>query len=428
MKLGGLSDDSIKENKQENLLKYLLESGQNENVLLAFQILSNQELLSHTFATHFLLLSVFSSSDIQKKADFFVKQNIPKQIVAAFYATNPEKIINNSLEKATRNTLEAIAQISGIDRDVLGNLTFRLTNKGASFCLKYRTNNPETILRQFLMDNVLDLSDLDLDKLPSEIGLFSKIKTLDLSGNSFSQVPPEVQNLHNLQNFFYIGTPLNKETINFLTEKFPRVFANKHYRRASQLYNREQYKVALKEINNALKLYPNDHHFWNAKGIIMKRLGRFEQASYSFKKALLKGKAEKKRDFSQEGKSVVKKAWAKPVEIKKEERSENTLGIENYWQQGLLLQKANAFLKLQKYQDALNIYQKIIPHFYQDANFWYQLSTTLFHLKREKAFVLAIKQAIILDENLLKKAKEDFAIHQHLEFNTLFVSQIEDKA
>lgn len=410
-----------KEDRQENLLKYLLESGQDENLLLALQLLSNQEVLTH-FLTHFLLLSVLGSHKVNQQAQILVKEHVSQNIQDAFYGQDPEKIAKNSSEKLTRKILENIAEIPEIDQKVLGNLTFRLTQKGASFCLKYKTNTIDEILKELLTDDYLDLSNLNLEALPTEIEVFKNIKTLDISGNAFTEVPSEIKSLSSLQNLFYIGTPLSKDSVSFLISIFPHIFANKHYRRASQLYNREQYKVALKEINNALSLNPNNHHFWNAKGIIMKRLGMPDQAIVSFKKALSAGQYEisKKSDFFQQGKFIVKETWNKTPKKSTNMKAEKNLNESNNWQSSLLLQKANAFHRLGEYEEAFKVYQKIVPHYYQVAPFWYQLSTTLYYLKKERGFILTLKQAITLDKSFLERAKKDFGIHHHPEFKNLF--------
>jgi len=70
---------------------------------------------------------------------------------------------------------------------------------------KFTGNEVEELFRSWLAENPasleresLDLANRGLEYLPSEIGLFTKLKTLNLEGNSLIELPPEIGNLTKL--------------------------------------------------------------------------------------------------------------------------------------------------------------------------------------------------------------------------------------
>src|SRR5579864_6841784 len=56
----------------------------------------------------------------------------------------------------------------------------------------------------------LDLSDLELEEVPAELGQFSKLQTLYLSSNELRKVPAELGQLSNLQHLDLSGNLLSE--------------------------------------------------------------------------------------------------------------------------------------------------------------------------------------------------------------------------
>ncbi|EAY29168.1 leucine-rich repeat domain-containing protein [Microscilla marina] len=179
-------------------IKKLLESNNEVNLELAFQLLQGQD-ISNKLLTHIFALSLFHSDrTIREKSKKMYKHLAP----AEFYqATEPEwrYLYSHVDEEEISGFLDVISENTPIDKVEMGNTVLELLGRGIRFCLENKTAPPEVILEPYYRGNQLFLKHFNLTRLPKEICLLKGLKVLNLSDNQLTNLPAEITELRDLE-------------------------------------------------------------------------------------------------------------------------------------------------------------------------------------------------------------------------------------
>ncbi|MCU0445425.1 MAG: hypothetical protein MUE85_10940 [Microscillaceae bacterium] len=241
-------------------LQNLLESNKSANIELAFQLLESggvpPQLLSHLLAIKLW----HRIRTIRHKAHKLVQKLISEPLL--------KYLKNNSLVYEHQETKIALQfrqlnQYAEISPATLAWMSLKLRKKGGKFCLEEQTDSAENILRELIAGTELYLANFELQNLPPEVGLFTDLTTLNISGNAFSQVPAEIAQLTKLEALYYARTPLSPQTIGQLETYFPKLFAHKYFNQASDLQSDEKYPAAIKLFLQAIQLDANFVEAWH---------------------------------------------------------------------------------------------------------------------------------------------------------------------
>ncbi|OJJ21762.1 hypothetical protein BKI52_14775 [marine bacterium AO1-C] len=179
-------------------IKKLLESSDESNLELVFQLLQGAE-MSNKLLTHIFALSLFHGDRvIREKAKKLYKQLAP----AEFYkATEPEwrYLYSHVDEEEISDFLDIISEKAPIDKVEMGNTVLQLLGKGIRFCLENKTAPAEDILEPYYRGNQLFLKHFNLTRLPKEICALKGLEVLNLSDNQLSNLPKEITELTELE-------------------------------------------------------------------------------------------------------------------------------------------------------------------------------------------------------------------------------------
>jgi tetratricopeptide (TPR) repeat protein len=249
-----------------NNLSGLLESAERDNLFLAFQLMKSggvpQGLLTHVLAiklwhsnptlrqTANQLFKKFAPADLQ----LFIKNNFRSPQAKEY----KESRIASVLTKLTEHPL--------IKPAILGNMKLKLSKRGIKYCLENKTAPALQLLQELVEGETLYLNNFELTFLPEEVGMFTQLKTLNISGNLFQEVPRTLQNLTKLEHIHYRNTPLNLTEIAYLETTFPEIFASQYYSEGESFKTNMNFEEAVKYFSKAAQLKPSFGEAWHQWG------------------------------------------------------------------------------------------------------------------------------------------------------------------
>lgn len=193
-------------------LRSLLRSGQEGNIMLAFEILHGGGFPEDLMTDLFLLYKETNRPKIRREALNFINQYGPSEFGLA--VKRRLSIFGRWVTEATicKNLLY-YSEAGNLDRKRMVEYLYRKTKKGASFALLHLPLEDKIeFFEADLGAEKLDLSCMDLTELPKDLPKMGRIRELNLSANYFSSLPEVVYNglkdleVLNLQTMFYLGS------------------------------------------------------------------------------------------------------------------------------------------------------------------------------------------------------------------------------
>ncbi|OJJ21648.1 hypothetical protein BKI52_14155 [marine bacterium AO1-C] len=410
-------------------IKTLLESGEQSNIELAFQLIKGggptPELTSHLYA-----LSIFYSEDdaLKRAAKRYYKSLASKDLYTfTKYKWNVYGEYYN--EAKMTKFLTKMAQHEELNGTVLANMAIRYLQKGIKYCLENRTAPPEKILGQFVDHDMLDLDYMSLNELPKEIGHFPEIKYLYLEGNNFSDIPDEIACLTQLQSLSYRDTPLSEEALQKLEKFFPKIFAAQYYMEVIDDINQgRNYDHSLEVLNKVLDLDPTYANAWNDKGRVLQESKRPKAALECYDKYFEFAKLDTDKALSRVNKALalqnlgwedeVHKTALEAVHILQQIPAGSQDRV-YYFSQGLAL----FFMK--DYDQALLAYDQGLKRDKYDGVLWYNKACTYARQHKKDEMLEHLKRAIQLRERFREEAPEDIDFKNYWQ-NPAFLQAIKD--
>lgn len=398
-------------NREENTfiikIKNLLESEQEKNLEVAFQLLSGLPdwLPLAGFCVGLSLLH--PSPNIRKKAAHFIDTKFSDEVKnwAENYVSNAPK---NELDAF--HFLASIQENTTLDIQDINVLLIKHKKFGVKYALEKGILPPKQVLGMLINGGEwLSLENKHLKSLPPEIGDFTQLHTLNISGNDFTQLPIEINRLKNLDMLYFSRTPLSRYTLKQLQYAFPNIFAKKFYMKAISYLDERNYHEALQSIDKSLKLDPKSSNALHTKGVIFQKTECFEESIRWFEKSIklqeqaphswanlalsfLKlGEAEKALKATQEG-----------IKILTQNRQRNT-----NWLDTLYLHQGQAFTLLGRFEDAHTSLDLSLKRNPDVGNAWYQKAKTFAIQNQSNALQNCLKKAIKLNRRFLREARHE---------------------
>ncbi|GAB4408501.1 MAG: hypothetical protein OHK0053_35220 [Microscillaceae bacterium] len=267
----------------QNKILGLLASHSNQNIELALQILSGQTHSEGLMSTVLGLALFHPQAPLRKQAARFLQQQAPEPWKKTHQHYKKHPLITKS---EMHQFLQEVRQISFIDLKALMLIVLQYRRSGAFFCLEHKILPPLQVLEIVGQSQWLSLENLELTHLPEEIGQLTDLRSLNISGNLFRQVPDSLAQLQNLEQLYYHRTPLSGPAVRKLQNFFPKIFADKFFMEAIGFFEERNYQEALHKINKSIQFFPRAANAWNTKGSIFQKLGFFRESIACFEEAL----------------------------------------------------------------------------------------------------------------------------------------------
>lgn len=192
-------------------LRSLLRTGQEDNIMLAFEILHGGGFPEELMTDLFLLYKETNRPKVRREALNFINQYGPSEFGLA--VKRRLSIFGRWVREATicKNLLY-YCEAGNLDRKRAVNYLYQKTKKGASFALLHLSLEDKIeFFKADLRAEKLNLSRLDLSSLPKDLPKMGCIRELNLSVNYFSSLPEVVFSglkdleVLKLQTVFYLG-------------------------------------------------------------------------------------------------------------------------------------------------------------------------------------------------------------------------------
>lgn len=209
-------------------------------------------------------------------------------------------------------------------------------------------------------------------------------------------------------------------------ERLRRLSAMEHYRRAGRLFQERRYEDALKELQSALSLTPENAEFHFAAGTAYLRLERFKEALEAFKKAVEINPAYTDAFFQigliYESQSVYKEAieafkrvislapGSSQAEESEKKIKENERRLET-WE---LFEKSSQMILKEQWAEALQETQAILAIEPKNPNALFNLGLILYKLNDTDGAIEALKDAIAVDPKFQKAYRQLGVIYDDL--------------
>ncbi len=388
-------------------IKGLLESEEEKNLEIAFQLLAGLSDWQTLAGFCVGLAWLHPSQMIREKAAYFVQTKLSKE-VQAWYETYAPNIPKDELESSV--FLENIQKNTHLNIQDLTTLLIRHKKLGVKYAIEEDILPPKEVLMMLINGaEWLSLENKHLKVLPPEIGDFTQLHTLNISGNDFTQLPTEICQLKNLDMLYFSRTPLSRYTLKQLQQDFPHIFAKKYYMKAISYLDERNYHDALQSIDKSLKLNPHSGNALHAKGLVFQKTDCIEESIKWFEKALtLCGQdpqiwasltlsfleieeAEKAVEAAQEG-----------IKMLTQHRQSNT-----NWLDILYLYKGQAFALLGRFEEAHKSLDQSLKKNPDTGAVWYQKART-FAMQSEPLEVRnCLQKAIQLNRRFLREANQE---------------------
>ena len=197
-------------------LKQLLLSPKEDNQKLAVELIKGGGFSEELITPAFVASKIASSKSFRA----FLKQTLDRYLspVAREHANKnyrlagvPEHKIDQNIKKYTKYLSTAPGEIR-LDGLAIAQCLYQSQKTGIQYLWKNLQDQEaiEALLRSFVVDGVLDLSDKGISQLPEAIGQLSEIHTLDLSNNiELAHLPKNIVQLEQLESLDLTFTFIN---------------------------------------------------------------------------------------------------------------------------------------------------------------------------------------------------------------------------
>ena len=378
-----MNKDYLKDDKEAiEKVKQFIESGQKENIRLAIKLIEGaevaQELLTHLFA----VTRCYPDEEEIRAPAMALCMKVPG--FPKFYLGN-RFFLYSSTEEMVISCKEYLA----IDAHLLAKLIYLHTGELATYCLEHRLLPAREIIAQTMdYPTILSFANMNLSYLPPEVGLFTNVTFLNIEGNTFSNIPDEIQNLAQLNMIEFGDTPLSDKAIKKLAVFFPVIMANYYDSLASNASFDEDilkdYNLALKYQEKAISLDPSLSSYWQTKAKLLRKLGRYEEALEAINTGLKTCEKYQKTDAQYRLASL-------------------------YTTQGII------YLYLQQYNVSHEAFDKALAADSSHSEALYNKACT-YALEHKKTEMLDyLHQAIFLDQDFRKQADNDYDFSNYRE-------------
>ncbi|WP_299462692.1 tetratricopeptide repeat protein [uncultured Microscilla sp.] len=352
-------------------IKQLIESGRKENVALALGLIKGGGMVP-ALVTHLCAILLIYHDDAVIKNAAVKLYKLP--LAFRYYGG---LVYNDD----TINRMLAIAEdYPDIDASLLVKLIFEQTGKMAAYCLENRLVPAQQVIAQQVKGDLLNLSQMKLSFLPSEIGLFPQIKHLNIEGNLFDSLPDELQNLKQLEHIYFDDTPLNVESIKQLEGFFPKAMAEYYAEKGTMIMYANtnvwnDYKEALHYLTKATLLDTSDAYYLIEQATILRKMRKHQQAIDILDKALALYKTN-----ASSGK---------------------------YKEQGIYNDQGISYIRLGKYAKAHQVYNKALHIDPKYGNAWYNQACAYAQQQNKEKMLYCLARAIYLRNFFKVEAKKD---------------------
>ncbi len=266
-------------------IKDLIESTQASHTILALQLIEGGG-VAHDFLAHLLALSKwYPSPDIRVQAKELFYQSASRPLIEYLHKRWCKQYNEEFNEVKISHQFEDLEVFQEIDISDLAWMSLKLRRKGGKYCLEHKTAPNHLILREIKSGTSLFLCNYELDSLPQEVSQLDDLTVLNISGNRFTVLPHEINQLKKLEKIYFARTPISSTTIRQLEKYFPKVFAEKYYYQANDLKQESAYLKAYIMYQRAAKLDPLFAESWHQAGLSLLALKRSDSATLFFEKA-----------------------------------------------------------------------------------------------------------------------------------------------
>ena len=399
------NQDYLKEDQEAiEKVKKLFESGQEENVALALQLIESGGVSADLLTHLFFIKAFFYDRYIAHKAYELFCQNASEELI--YYVHYRWDDALSIYEQEINQFLTKTESFKNLETSILANLIFKYTNRGASYCIKNNTQPIQNILEAIIDDESLSFYYFKLDELPSEIGLFTDIKHLVLSYNNFVDIPDTLANLVNLESIEIDEVPLSGEAIKKLEGFFPKAMAEYYYQLATSYdENLDQSNIYMKQ---AIDLDKDNSDYWVLLGIITDDMGQQNTAIAYYDQAILLDKnnavafVNKTRTLGHMGYyEEALKSVENGIEVYNPSNHSDDLESALYCHKGLSL------FYLKNHAEALAAYDKSIQISPYTASAWYNKSCLYSKEENKPEMLKNLQESILLDEKFKNIASSD---------------------
>ncbi len=386
----------------------LLGSVEEKNTYLAFQLMSGLQEENQSLNSLCLGLVCFHPSPaIRKEALHFLE----KQSTASSFRNwlhNQQKNLPKD-ENSTATFLSRAAQKPFIELPYLALALLRHRQLGVKYCLEHQLLPAQEVLSILSKGDWLSLENKQLTFLPPEIGLFTQLRSLNISGNSFTSLPEEIANLKNLDNLYFHQTPLSRYSLKQLQTIFPHIFSEKLYMQSIGFFEERNYHEALKSIDKALKLNPEAANNWNAKGLIFQKTDFTTESIKCFEKAIYLNPQDAQLYanitlslLKDEKYAIALEYSHKGIELAQQNPQNGAKNLDL-----LYIYQGQALCALRQFESAEQSFYKSLQINADTGLAWYQLARMFAMQKHFVALTDCLGKAIQLNRRFLREAQHD---------------------
>lgn len=265
-------------------IRHLFFSNEETNLHLAIQLLKGggvpQDLISIVLG-----FSKWHPDTMITKECIQLFEQFASEKLQDFVKQNWQKLMNiKGNEQGLSLGFDFIEKYTELNAHDLANVCLELLQKGGKFCIENQTDSYHHILSKIIQNNNLVLTNYGLNFLPEEVGEFTNINWLNLTGNNFEILPQTAKKLRSLRYIFYDETLLSRE---YLADFFPWVMYEEYYNEACDLKTNEKYLEAEKLFRMSVQLKPDHAESWHNIGASLIFANQMKEAKKPLQKALI---------------------------------------------------------------------------------------------------------------------------------------------
>jgi tetratricopeptide (TPR) repeat protein len=409
-------------NSEENYQKIrkLLLSDEETNIKLGLKLLLNFRLSPQINSLLLTLIILHNDTSIEDECHaLFSSKSTPDEVGILHkimddflnsYESNDydDKVVYNGfLEKMSH---ESLLDEPLFDVNELANALLEKDKDCIQYCLQHQTASTVHLLHLRMRNGwSLNLHDCELKELPKEVGELTEITHLNISFNPIQDLPDELANLKKLQAIGIKEVPLTQDAFKKLEKWFPKMMATHYYDgQFSDFFSDKDYKNALFWIDKCLDLNALDASYWNAKGVILQRQKRWDEALVCLNQSIeidpddpltYANKALNLHETSQNEASLE----AANAGLAIFDRFPST----KHWKSMLYFRKGQALYHLNRLEESEEAYLATVQLDPNDGGSFYNLACIYILWKERDKVIEYLKRAITCNEKFWDEAHED---------------------